>query len=161
MTNHNRSEVSAIVNRLNGSLDDSSAIVLIGSVARNCATQRSDIDVLMVGERPKLEIRGPNVEFHAFPATKFLNRLQHGDDFPNWCVRFGIPLAGKQYWESVLHKAEHADWPDWKKKITISARRLLACRLSLQTGDREAGAECALFAYDHLIRGILLREMIF
>ncbi len=161
MTIHSRSEVSSIIKRLTGSLDDSSAIVLIGSVARNCPTQRSDIDILLVGEGPVIGLRAPNFEFHTLPVKKFLDRLACGDDFPNWCVRFGIPLAGKQHWETVLYRAERANWPDWKKKITISVRRLLACRLSLQTGDRKAAAESALFAYDHLIRGILLREMIF
>jgi Nucleotidyltransferase domain len=162
MKNHSRTEFRAVAKELKELLGEPAAIVLVGSVARNCATQRSDVDILVVGERlPVFKLRPPNVEFHAFSAASFLSQLKSGDDFPNWCTRFGVPLADTAYWESILHKAEHASWPDWKRKITVASRRLLASRLSLRTGDREAAAEGALFAYDHLIRGILLREAIF
>jgi hypothetical protein len=159
---HSRLEIRTIAKQLNELLREPVAIVLVGSVARNCATQRSDVDILVVGEtQPVFRLRSPSVEFHAFNAADFLSKLESGDDFPNWCTRFGVPLVGNMYWESILRQSEHANWPDWKRKITVAARRLLASRLSLHTGDREAAAECALFAYDHLIRGILLEEGVF
>lgn len=162
MRSHSRPEVRNVTKRLSELVVEPAAIVLIGSVARNCATQRSDVDVLVVGERePLFKLRSPDFEFHVFSETRFLRDLKSGDDFPNWCTRFGVPLSGKKYWESILYKAEHSNWPDWKKKITVASRRLLASRLSLRNGDKEAAAECALFAYDHFIRGVLLREAIF
>lgn len=151
-----------IANHLNASLRESASIVLVGSFARNCSTKRSDVDILVVGERqPVFEFRSPNVEFHRFSVTKFVETLQSGDDFPSWCTRFGIPLTNNTYWESIVERAHSAKWPNWRKKLNAAARRLLACRLSLRTGDREASAESLVFAYDNLIRGILLKESTF
>src|SRR5262249_16706024 len=115
MRNH-RPEVSTITKKLRELLNDSVAIILIGSVARNCATHRSDVDVLGVGEEePEFKLRAPMVEFHTFSARRFLSELHGGDDFPNWCTRFGVPLAGNQYWKSLLERSEHANWPGWKR----------------------------------------------
>jgi len=162
MNTHRHSEIQAVTEELSKLLTGPVAIVLIGSVARNCATPRSDVDILVVGETtPTFKIRSPDFEFHPFDTTRFLTRLRNGDDFPNWCIRYGIPLAGRRYWESILHKGEDAIWPDWKRKITVAARRVLACQLSLSTEDKESAGESALFACDHLIRGLLLRERIF
>jgi predicted nucleotidyltransferase len=159
---HSRHEIQLVARRLSETLSEPAAIVLVGSCARNCATNRSDVDILVVGEKqPAFKLRAPDVEFHRFSATSFLSKFQNGDDFPSWCTRFGIPLAGNVYWESIVREAQPAKWPDWTRKIAVAARRLLATRLSLMTDDREAAAESAIFAYDHLIRGILLKEGIF
>jgi hypothetical protein len=159
MKNRSRSEIRNVAQRVGELVRQPFAVVLIGSVARNCAISRSDVDILVLGETvPAFKLRAPDLEFHTFSASKFLAELKRGDDFPGWCTRFGVPLRGKHYWESVLCKAQQGTWPEWKRKIRVAARRLLASRLSLRIGDKEAAAESAMFAYDHLSRGILLRD---
>jgi predicted nucleotidyltransferase len=163
MRRYSRSEVEGLARQLKDQLGEAASVVLIGSVARNCAMRRSDIDILLVGdEEPRLKLRLPRFEVHRFTKMRFLRDLQNADDFPNWCIRFGVPLAGGTYWDEILSRSgENSKWPDWRRKITVAAKRLLATQLFIESGDPDAAGESALFAYDHLIRGLLLRESVF
>lgn len=154
--------VEAVLDHIIPDVDSSTAFILIGSAARGCATTRSDVDILIIGERlPSLQLRVPRFEFHRYDSNTFLERLREGDDFPNWCMRFGVILRGHHYWRSILDRAEGPIWPKWKRKVEVAARRWVATRLSLMTSDTPHAHESAIFAYDHLIRGLLLREGVF
>ncbi len=163
MKKFNRSEIEAVGREIKKQLDEASAVVLIGSVARNCATERSDTDLLLIGElKPAVHTWLAKFEFHNFSKSDFVGSLRNGDDFPNWCIRYGIPLAGGQYWDHLQnHIGQKARWPEWRRKIAVAGKRWIATLLFLESGDPDAAGESALFAYDHLIRGLLLREGIF
>lgn len=160
MKTYDRSEIEVIARQVKAELGEAAAVVLIGSVARNCAMRRSDIDMLLLAEqKPAVKIRVPKIEFHRFSRQSFVEKLGHADDFPNWCVRFGVPLAGERYWDEVLDGVgENFTWPEWRRKVEVAGRRWLATNLFICSGDSDAAAEAALFALDHLIRGLLLRE---
>src|SRR6266849_6313606 len=65
------------------------SVVLIGSVARNSETPRSDVDLLIVGaQRVQTCSAPPNFHLHTTTAQDFLRKLRGGDDLAAWCVRF-------------------------------------------------------------------------
>ncbi len=163
MQTYSRSEIEAFARQLKNELGEDAAVVLIGSVARNCAMRRSDVDVLLIADqKPLNRIRVSKFEFHRFSRYSFIESLGKADDFPNWCVRYGVPLAGGKYWDEIVSSiGENTKWPEWHRKIEVAGKRWLAAKLFIDSGDLDAASESALFAFDHLIRGLLLREGIF
>jgi len=138
------------------------SLVLIGSVARSRQLKYSDIDVLLLSAR--LVSKTPhlrNFEFHVFTPDKFVSLGLAGDDFPNWCARFGVPVWGKVAWSGVLNKLQVAPWPDWHRKIETARKRLVSAELFARSRDYEAAREELLFGYDHLSRGLLLQAKYF
>jgi predicted nucleotidyltransferase len=138
--------------------DPGIALVLIGSVARSCQTEHSDVDILLlsplaISKRPQLA----NFEFHVFTPDKFVRLGLSGDDFPNWCARFGVPILGNRVWTDALGELENAPWPTWRKKIETATKRLVSAELFANCRDYGASKEELLFGYDHLTRALLLQ----
>lgn len=138
--------------------DHDTTVVLIGSVARSCQIEHSDVDILLLSalsipKKPQLA----NFEFHRFTPDKFVRLGLSGDDFPNWCARFGVPISGKSAWHVVLGQLENAPWPEWRKKIETATKRLVSAELFVHSRDYDAAREELLFGYDHLTRGLLLQ----
>jgi hypothetical protein len=136
--------------------------ILAGSVARGVATDRSDIDLLVISDaglrRPSCSMR---VHVQAFTVDDFRRRLLDGDDFASWCVRLGIPLRDSGTWQTIVSSPEAGQWPDWRKKIPHAARRLILAADLMRAGDVTAAAEESLYAAAHVARAILLRSGIF
>ena len=75
-------------------LTDAATLVLIGSGARDTMNGRSDIDILVLhddGRRIRLKRPG-NVHLQQDSRSRFLRRLEDGDDYPGWALRFGTPI---------------------------------------------------------------------
>ena len=138
------------------------AAVLVGSVARETSTERSDIDVVFVSEqrlrRPRCAAR---VHAQLFVADELRRKLSAGEDFALWCVRLGLPIADPGIWATITADPEAAKWPDWKPKIAHATRRLILATDLLRTGDLTAASEEALYAVTHTARAILLRAAVF
>ncbi len=134
-------------------------VVLIGSFARGVPTPRSDVDLLVVSQRP-LRWKTHSSSFHIqfIPRETFLQRLEAGDDFVAWCARFGISLRNRAEWESLTQIATAEAWPDWRKKLLHALRRLFLSNKLHKLGDTQAAAEELLYAASHCARGLLLRE---
>lgn len=142
---------------------DETTVLLIGSVAREMQTPRSDVDVLVIA--PTRLARLPNSsDTQVFLTTRarFLERLMEGDDFPHWVVRFGKMLSDKpQWWQEVLHNPAIHGWPDWKRKRDQAAKRLsLASRL-YESEDYDHAQEEYLLSVGHLARALLLKSRTF
>lgn len=141
------------------------AVVLIGSAARDMATERSDVDFLVVWpEECTFKIR-PSADSHVHQETRrrFLERLAQNEDFPAWALRYGVPIRDPDGWwsDQVKREKRNPHWPDWRAKIVHGAKRLRMADMALEDGDNEAAAEELLFAASHAARAVLLKSGVF
>ena len=136
------------------------SVVLIGSAARGSTHYASDIDVLIVLPNRMGPIQFPyEIDAHIFGRSEFLDRLQRADDLACWAIRYGTVLSDKSgWWASLLRSGAYEKaWPDWRRKVSRAARRLINTARLAETGDKDAAwEECALAA-GHIARAILLR----
>lgn len=144
------------------SLPSSTPVVLVGSRARGTVVpDLSDVDVLVVGDQPTP--RPPaDIQLIVVPEGRFRERLREGDDFPQWALRYGLPLCGRRRWrqlgESLL---PDAPWPSVQRKLRQADRKLSAVRDLLEIGDVPAAEEELRFALSHLARALLLSRHVF
>jgi hypothetical protein len=142
--------------------DKQISVILIGSVARSTHTSQSDLDLLVISDRPPLIERHPDrLHVQALTAQQFTERLRAGDDFAAWCVRYGVPILTSKLWLDIASSAEATIWPDWHKKVRHAARRLTLAAALLETGDIAAASEEMLYAVSHTARAILLNNRVF
>ena len=79
-------------------LANTATVVLVGSGARGVRNPRSDIDILVLhddGHRIRLKRPG-DIHLQQVSRSKFLRRLEKGDDYPCWdsgCL-CTIPMVG-------------------------------------------------------------------
>jgi hypothetical protein len=140
----------------------SQPVVLIGSWARGTAiSPSSDIDVLVLGEKEPASAP-PRLQVIAVPPPEFQRRLMAGDDFPQWALRFGLPISGRAVWERL--RAEllpKAPWPDAERKLQQAKRRHDTAETLLAMGDVAAAEEEVRFALSHVSRAELLLRNVF
>ena len=144
------------------SLAGQATVVLVGSAARRARTWRSDVDILLLlPEGERLSLR-PATDLHLQQESyeSFLERLEGGEDYPAWALRFGIPLRDPQGWWAAQTKREdnQPHWPKWTLKISLAEKRLGITAQLVEMGDEEAAAEELLYAASQVARAILLRE---
>lgn len=138
------------------------SVILIGSVARSTQTSQSDLDLLVVGEKPPVVERHPDrLHVQTLTTKQFADKLRSGDDFAGWCVRYGVPLLASSGWLQIVSSPDAGTWPDWHKKVRHAARRLTLATTLLETDDIAAAAEEMLYAVSHTARAILLKAGVF
>ncbi len=141
-------------------LTDAATVVLVGSEARDARTWRSDVDVLVLhesGHRIRLKRPG-DIHLQQDSRTRFLERLEEGDDYPSWALRFGRPIRDPDGWWAKQSTAEleNPHWPDWRPKVEHARKRIRLASELLEVGDTDAASEELLFAASHVARAILL-----
>ena len=141
---------------------DSATVVLVGSSARDTMHGRSDIDVLIIHEddhRIRLDRPG-YIHLQQQSRTRFLKRLENGDDYPAWALRFGIPVRDPCGWwaEQVAAELDYPHWPDWRPKADYARKRIVVSGELLDVGDVDAASEEMMFAASHVARAVLLRH---
>ncbi len=151
-------DFSGLVVELSKLTEAECAVILIGSAARGRRTENSDIDILFVATENVSSI--PVISGYHFKFSTeadFLRRLNAGEDFESWCLRYGITLLDRGTWARL--KAFSADvWPRWQIKVVHGIRRLfLASQLS-KIGDTLAAREELVFVLGHIARGLLLQK---
>lgn len=158
-----RESIEAFCNQLrNLNPDRRTSVVVIGSAARGKETPKSDVDVLVIGASgSKVPRRPPSFHVQMIAREDFTRRLSEGDDFPAWCVRYGLVIEGRGEWEQITNSPGARVWPDWRKKIPHAARRLMLATLLRKTKDEDAAAEETLYALGHTARALLLRSNVF
>lgn len=158
---------TALINRFVTALNASNpgieaAVVLAGSFARDAATAQSDLDLLIIAERDiKTPRAADRLHVQAMSERQFRERLENGDDYAAWCVRFGIPIVRAKVWERIVEAPDAKKWPDWRHKIDHAARRLLLASELMALGDIEAAGEELLYAVSHVARALLLKANVF
>jgi hypothetical protein len=146
-------------------LADTATVVLIGSAARGAMTGCSDIDILVVDDAEhgtRLESQC-DIHFQHCTRSKFLSRLENGDDYPGWALRFGLPVRDPDGWwaKHVAAEIENPHWPDWRPKVVHARKRISAASELLDIGDVDAASEEMMFAATHVARAVLLKRGIF
>ena len=142
-------------------LAETTTVVLIGSAARDMMNGRSDIDVLVLSDnnhRIRLKRLGDG-HLQQDTRSNFLRRLNEGDDYPGWALRFGIPMRDPDGWwaEQVDAERHNPHWPDWRPKLDHAKKRMSVASELLDIGDLDAASEELMFAASHVARASLLR----
>ena len=133
------------------------AVVLTGSTVRARRTASSDLDFVVVGERPNLGGVDEDVDVYAAGADAFWKRLVAGDDYIQWTLRFGWVLHD----DGILHAAsdhiqETGLTPSAERKLTQAHRGLSLARLVLDSGDLDAAREQCRAALTTVARWLLI-----
>lgn len=142
-----------------GRLDDAT-VLLVGSVARHAEAPESDIDIVIVGasQPPRTEV-SPKMQVLAMTRAHFIERLERGDDFPHWVVKFGKVLSdGSNWWQRLLREPAANAWPDWTRKLHQAAERLSFASRLHAAKDYDHAVEEYLLSARHLARGVLLKD---
>ncbi|MGH2572312.1 MAG: hypothetical protein ACRDGU_02290 [Actinomycetota bacterium] len=89
-------------------------------------------------------------------------RLAEGDDFPQWALRFGVPIAGRRRWESLRRELlSDAPWPNPGLKLDQARKKLETAETLLAMGDLAAAEEEIRFGLSHVARAQLLSRHVF
>ena len=146
-------------------LADDATVVLVGSCARGVTNSRSDVDVLVLhddGRRIRLKRPG-DIHLQQDSRSRFLGRLEDGDDYPGWALRFGTPLRDPDGWwaKHAAAETESPHWPDWCPKVEQAGKRIRMASELLDVGDLDAASEELLLAASHVARATLLKDGVF
>jgi hypothetical protein len=146
-------------------LADTATVVLTGSGARDTMNGRSDIDILVLDDverRIRLNYPG-DVDLQQYSRSRFLSRLEDGDDYPCWALRFGIPMRDPDGWwaKHVAAEFDNPHWPDWRPKVDHARKRMNMASELLDVGDVDAASEELMFAASHVARATLLKHGVF
>lgn len=138
------------------------AVMLTGSTVRAQRTAISDLDFMVVGERPDCSGVHEDVDVYAVSATAFWERLLAGDDYIQWTLRYGWILHD----DGILHAAsdsiqETGLAPSAERKLIQAHRGLGLARLVLDSGDVEAAREQCRAALTTVARWLLIANGVF
>jgi hypothetical protein len=138
------------------------AVVLTGSTVRARRTASSDLDFMVVGERPGLGGVDEDVDVYAAGAEAFWRRLVAGDDYIQWTLRFGCILHDDGILRAAsCHIDEHGLKPSAERKLVQARRGLSLARLVLESGDLEAAREQCRAALTTVARWLLIANGVF
>ena len=138
------------------------AVVLTGSTVRARRTASSDLDFMVVGERPGLGGVDEDVDVYAAGAEAFWKRLVAGDDYIQWTLRFGCILHDDGILRAAsCHIDEHGLKPSAERKLVQAVRGLSLARLVLESGDLEAAREQCRAALTTVARWLLIANGVF
>ncbi|TET41930.1 MAG: hypothetical protein E3J66_04575 [Dehalococcoidia bacterium] len=142
---------------------EEATVVLLGSIARGKQTWRSDIDFLVITPVYVRHWRVPiNVHVHLETREVFLKKLNQGNDFQGWAVRFGKVCADASgWWTQVLADKGRQAWPDWRLKVQHARKRQSVASRLLADGDGDGAEEEYLMVAAHIARALLLRSHVF
>ncbi len=139
-----------------------SPIVLVGSWARGTSNARwSDIDVLVMGDHDG-PLPPPRIQVITITQEELRCRVHAGDDFAQWALRFGVPLAGRHTWDELRKQLlSDAPWPKAALQHKRARKKLKTASDLFRMGDLPAAEEEIRFALSHLARAELLHRRIF
>jgi hypothetical protein len=133
------------------------AVALTGSTARARRTAISDLDLHIVGPRPRFADLGEGVDLYATSADVLWERLRGGDDFVQWTLRFGCILADDGVFRAALIELVEAElWPDPQRKHGRASELLAFAERVAATGDLDAAQEQTRAALTTVARWLLL-----
>jgi hypothetical protein len=133
------------------------AVALTGSTVRARRTTGSDLDFMIVGERPDLGGVHEDVDLYAAGAEAFWERLLAGDDYIQWTLRFGCVLHDDGILKAACgHIEERGLAPSAERKLIQARRGVGLARLVLECGDVETAREQCRAALTTVARWLLI-----
>ncbi|HVC85944.1 MAG TPA: hypothetical protein VNC40_00810, partial [Gaiellaceae bacterium] len=133
------------------------AVALTGSTARNRRTAISDLDIHIVGSRPRFEDLNEGLDLYATSADVLWERLRAGDDFIQWTLRFGCILVDHDVFRPALAEiVETGLWPDPQRKRDRAKELLAFAERIIATGDLDAAQDQTRAALTTAARWLLL-----
>jgi predicted nucleotidyltransferase len=135
------------------------AVALTGSTVRAQRTSGSDLDFMVVGERPDLGGVHEDVDVYAAGAKAFWERLLAGDDYIQWTLRFGCILHDDGILRAASRRIEESGlMPSAERKLAQARRGLSLARLVLESDDVDAAREQCRAALTTIARwGLIAR----
>ena len=138
------------------------AVVLTGSTVRARRTASSDLDFMVVGERPGLGGVDEDIDVYAAGAEAFWKRLIAGDDYIQWTLRFGCVLHDGGILQAASRYIEEQGLePSAERKLVQARRGLSLARLVFESGDLEAAREQSRAALTTVARWLLIANGVF
>jgi hypothetical protein len=133
------------------------AVALTGSTVRGRRTTISDLDLMIVGQRPDLGGIQEDVDVYATSTKQFWERLLAGDDYIQWTLRFGCVLHD----DGILQAAsryiqENGLVPSAERKLIQAHRGLSLAWSVVESGDLEAAREQCRAALTTIARWLLI-----
>ncbi len=133
------------------------AVALTGSTVRAKRTTGSDLDFMVVGERPDLGGVHEDVDVYVAGAEAFWERLLAGDDYILWTLRFGCVLHDDGILKAACgHIEERGLAPSAERKLVQARRGVSLARLVLECGDIETAREQCRAALTTVARWLLI-----
>lgn len=141
------------------------SVVLIGSVARNVAHERSDIDfyILYRGTKPSLKDRPIDVDILWQDADALDGDVKAGKELAIWAVKYGVVLWDRgDFWRRFVSKwYAHLPIPAAAPSFQRSQDAAKIAEELLEDGDEEAALEQATLALSHRARALLYSAQLF
>jgi hypothetical protein len=115
---------------------------LTGSTARGTRTSISDLDYHVVGISIPHGDLPAELDIHVVSAPVLRTRIEEGDDFTQWSLRFGRVIfdRGIVHESRCLIEQRHL-WPDVNRKAEQATKSLKIARMMVQSGDQDAAVE--------------------
>jgi predicted nucleotidyltransferase len=115
------------------------SVILTGSTVRGRRTTISDLDYLIVGDRPRVTDLAEDVDIHVASPERFFERLRCGDSFTHWTVDHGCVLWDSGVFrEGLIASIEEDLSPDPDRLRTQFDRALRIAERVIESGDDDA-----------------------
>jgi Nucleotidyltransferase domain len=132
-------------------------VALTGSTVRGRRTRTSDLDFMIVGERPDMSGIREDVDVYTAGREAFWERMLEGDDYIQWTLRFGCILHDDGILKAASsHIEEDGLRPSAHRKLAQARRGLDLAWLVLDSGDMEAAREQSRAALTTVARWLLI-----
>jgi hypothetical protein len=118
------------------------ALLLTGSTARGSRTSISDLDYHLIGVPIPHEDLPAELDIHVVSSATLEVRLEEGDDFTQWSLRFGLVIFDHGIVRDSLRLIERLGlWPDVSRKADQATKSLKIARAMVHSGDQDAAVE--------------------
>lgn len=135
---------------------------LTGSTARNKRTQISDLDYHVIGHRPQHNDLPDDVDVYATDEVGMWRKLNQGDDFIQWTLRYGCILFDSGIFRAAMLRIASGNiWPDSAQKLARLPGHIELARRLVAMGDRDAAQDQVRATLTSLARALLLQNRIF
>ncbi len=139
-----------------------SGFALTGSTARARRTKISDLDYHVIGKRPPHNDLPDDVDVYATDEIGMWRKLNEGDDFIQWTLRFGCVLDDDGPFRGAMQKMSSGNlWPTADQKLSRLPGHIEMARRLVDMGDRDAAQDQVRATLTSLARALLLRANVF
>ena len=136
--------LQTVHNAVSGRARNSGAVglLLTGSTARGTRTEISDLDYHLVGEPIDTADLPEELDIHVVSAAKLRERLEDGDDFTHWSLRFGLVVFDDGVIRDAANEiVQRRLWPDPARKREQAEKSLRIAQAMVDSGDQDAAIE--------------------